>query len=886
LSVASLTLFLLALPAAAQGPQKPVATLTGHVADDAGSPVAGALVTAQTLASPIPMRVVSDAKGDFTVEIFAAGHFHVIVSKPGYSEGVEELVILVDESPRLEFKLTAGVTEVEDTSAAGNGSRRLATDTPYNETEVSKTQLVREPPVSTSRALDDTGEVSSKGANTLNQATGTRGVSSSDTVTLLDGKRLLTSRAVVPPSVVDVGQVDSVEVLQGAHSSSFGSGAVGGVVNIVTKRPERAERYDLDLQLGGSLATNGMNRRGNADLYFSTAHVALHVGGSLFRQTDYEMGGDAITLAEVLEMGEFYTGIGNPASTYPVGEFPAGATVPNGAGHGFNMQVDFWSYFNDHHSLRYQQLNSHASDLGQPGVAPPLSSVTDTMRDRDLDRYEVTYEADRLNNWFQRLSIGYFGQRLAIDFEELGYAILPGSSWVEVQPPNGNPAQVLTGAPSALELGRVSSNAIEVVSNGIDVSAVFVPHKDMLLTTGYSFLHEDSSDKVSTAVYNPAAPLPTFEVVPDATATNNAFFATLEYNRPKQLRASAGLRLDHWASKADLSTLAPGFPLLDATDSDSTRLTAQIGLVFPLPLGFSPFVRVASSFREPDLRDRYGLYFSAPAGKVAQSIANTLVPEEGFDVQVGVAYQRQGSYVSFTAYRNRILHFISSDLLPYTGGPIAPTPSPKAGPLATSVREGEPVPANAQTTALLYGATTSFSVSHPLGEHGKYGSITPYGYAAYMHGQNQTPLEIQRLLVGAFYEKPSTPVELSGTPDNVPQIAVLPFIGSFGVRYADLKARLNLQYSVRVESKMKRVDPLIFYEGALTNYGTFASLDGITVQSISGSYTFRREAYRAVVSLGIDNLADSLYFDHFTTAAAVGRSFTFGLTLDFHDLLD
>ena len=38
-------------------------------------------------------------------------------------------------------------------------------------------------------------------------------------------------------------------------------------------------------------------------------------------------------------------------------------------------------------------------------------------------------------------------------------------------------------------------------------------------------------------------------------------------------------------------------------------------------------------------------------------------------------------------------------------------------------------------------------------------------------------------------------------------------------------------------------------------------------------------------SFGIDNLANRLYWEHFAFAPAPGRSFTFGMALNFADLL-
>ena len=64
-----------------------------------------------------------------------------------------------------------------------------------------------------------------------------RGLSAAQTVILVDGRRLI-NVADQPPDLnaVPVSMIDRIEVLPSSASGIYGGGAVGGVVNIVTKR--------------------------------------------------------------------------------------------------------------------------------------------------------------------------------------------------------------------------------------------------------------------------------------------------------------------------------------------------------------------------------------------------------------------------------------------------------------------------------------------------------------------------------------------------------------------------------------------------------------------------------------------------------------------------
>jgi outer membrane receptor protein involved in Fe transport len=879
--------------AVAQAPGPPTAMLTGRVTDEREAPIVGAYISAQNLAKSAPGRGVTAAGGEYTVYALQPGHYDVTVVHPGFAQAVHHIVVLGSEVARLDVQLVAGSTPATTTQAAGRGAPREASKTPHHEHVVSAAEIERHRPRTTTQAVESAPQVGHSGSNPLLQKPVVSGLSSSDTLTLVDGQRLTTLRTNVSPSAVDVSNLESVEVVLGSHSSLYGSGAVGGLVNLVTKRPTRKDEYTLDVKLDGSVATNGMNRRGSANFFLSGPRVALQVGGTLFRQRDYEAGGEGISLAEVLEIGGLYARLGNSAANFAVFSLAPGAEVPNSSGHGFDAHVDAWVFASHKHSFRYQQLNNHARDIGDAFETPPFGTIEGSFGFRDLDRYSVKYEGDSLAPWLERVSAAFYRQNLSLEMRERGYLIVPGSSYNFVQTPTGM-AAVLTGHASAFALGRVTTNQVDVVSHGVDVQATFVPHKDLLLTAGYSFLRESSDDTFATVALSPFAGPPTIAIVPDARATNNAAFLMGEYNKLKRLHLTGSVRTDRWTTEANLTTLPPGTGIpgvapSERARSEATKVTAQVGAVFPLGRGFSPYARVARSFRESGLDERYRAFFTpSPFLSVkAVTTSTQLEPEDGLDVEGGLTVQRPGLFASVGIYRNRIENFLYSDLLPLNGGAIGPD-TPIGGRPAVARRgggSGQPAPTIPQPTVLLYGVHGSYSVSRALGEHGRLGSVTPYGFVSWERGTNQTPIAVQEAVIRAFYNRPDTPVRLEGSTDDVPQIGVLPFIGVFGVRYLDRMAKWSLAYNARRMSRMTRIDPLTFYAGLGVDYGTFASFAPFTVQSIRASYTHAGESYRAVISVGVENLTDRLFFEHFQTAPAPGRSLTVGLTLDLTNLL-
>ena len=80
-----------------------------------------------------------------------------------------------------------------------------------------------------------------------------RGATSADTLVLLDGVRLNNpANNQANLGLIPVEQIDRIEVLRGSQAVLYGGNAVGGVVNIITKRGESPSQTRLSLE-GGNL---------------------------------------------------------------------------------------------------------------------------------------------------------------------------------------------------------------------------------------------------------------------------------------------------------------------------------------------------------------------------------------------------------------------------------------------------------------------------------------------------------------------------------------------------------------------------------------------------------------------------------------------------------
>ena len=111
-----------------------------------------------------------------------------------------------------------------------------------------------------------------------------RGANSGQTLVLIDGMRLNDPSAGSGEfdfSTVPSGLIDRIEVLRGPQSALYGSDAMGGVVNIITKRGKGPLTTFAQIEGGsyGTLSSNAGFYGTNGPWSYSFAASALHSDG-------------------------------------------------------------------------------------------------------------------------------------------------------------------------------------------------------------------------------------------------------------------------------------------------------------------------------------------------------------------------------------------------------------------------------------------------------------------------------------------------------------------------------------------------------------------------------------------------------------------------------
>ncbi len=213
------------------------AIVRGRVLDaDTGAPLAGATV----LIRDTPLRATTRPDGGFAIPSPSDGAYTLIVIADGFR--ASERRIEPERSGELSILLERRLFDIPELTVTANRSAARPGEAPVSVAVMSGDELGNRDIVTLDEALPfaqgvifNSGQMDIRGATGLARGVGSR------VLMLLDGHRVLSGvGASIDFSGLPVLDVDQIEIVKGPHSTLWGTNALGGVVNVITKRPSAA----------------------------------------------------------------------------------------------------------------------------------------------------------------------------------------------------------------------------------------------------------------------------------------------------------------------------------------------------------------------------------------------------------------------------------------------------------------------------------------------------------------------------------------------------------------------------------------------------------------------------------------------------------------------
>lgn len=258
-------------------------TLNGVVLDSrTNKPLPGVAVRLL----PTTRGTVTDANGAFGFANVPGGRYTIRVTSVGYGL-VDEGVSAPTPQP-LTIRLRASVMQLNQQTVTT--SQR--TETPdFGRPEVISVLTTRDlrqrSPRTVPEALLGLTGVFVQKTNHGGGSPFVRGLTGQQTLLLVDGIRLNNATFRSGPNqylnTIDPQSVAQIEVLRSTGSVAYGSDAIGGVVNVLTRSPQFSSRTGFTGRVFGKVMTQGMEYSGRAEAGFSSPSVAV-LGGLAYRK--------------------------------------------------------------------------------------------------------------------------------------------------------------------------------------------------------------------------------------------------------------------------------------------------------------------------------------------------------------------------------------------------------------------------------------------------------------------------------------------------------------------------------------------------------------------------------------------------------------------------
>jgi hemoglobin/transferrin/lactoferrin receptor protein len=182
-----------------------------------------------------------------------------------------------------------------------------------------------------------------------------RGVRGTRILLMEDGIRMNNSRVSQDfgeiPALVDVSEVDRLEVVRGPASVLYGSDAIGGVVNLITRFPEYdPEKSEIHGNLGYRYSSADKQNKGTVNINGNIGRLGIMLSGNIREAKEYSA----------------------PAGSFGEIELADDVTVSDTGvkDHGFNLQLNYKLSKKDQISFKYEYYK--ATDAGFGSVDPEL----------------------------------------------------------------------------------------------------------------------------------------------------------------------------------------------------------------------------------------------------------------------------------------------------------------------------------------------------------------------------------------------------------------------------------------------------------------------------------------------------------------------------------
>ena len=490
--------------------------------------------------------------------------------------------------------------ELEDVVVSATRSLSNIENIPVKIHVINKRQIEENQPLTPVEAMQYIPGVTRQSDGGLASTPIIRGLSRERAPLLIDGNAYVGGR-IRSFALIDPFQIERIEVVKGPGSAFWGSDAVSGLVNIVTRKAENG--YGKSMKIGGSIYGGFQSV---ADFY--RGRVELEGRGNGF---DFLIGG----------------GIRNSGNTNtPDGE------IENSQFESTNFDFNIGYSWAANHRVEISGKYFENNNVGFPGGlgAPGPPNVIRRF-DPDIQKdINLAYDGHDISELIESVGVRVFYKEQNLHVDQITRILFPNTT--------------------NLNRRVRAMQDVDVPFMGGKLFATLRQKDNAKMTVGVDYLREHrigTYRDLNVLIFNPSGVKvneinrPYTQIQPDSYSNSIGIFAIEEIKLGDKFDLLIAGRLDNVSTKIEdgpfgVPAISEAFNSENTSDSD-LKATGNIGVKYQATHAFSFTANLANSFRGTDLFSKY--HFT----EVGQGF---LVPNPNLDPETGIFYELGAKYKS------------------------------------------------------------------------------------------------------------------------------------------------------------------------------------------------------------------------------------------------
>jgi len=262
-------------------------TIYGTITDEkTGRGVAGIHVWLNETEDTVPSSdvkyfAVTSLNGEYRIRQIPAGTYQFRVSGVGYASVAKTVDVPENKELKIDMALRERILYLDGVTITSLRTERFVRQSPFPTGVIRAEDVLRMPALTMPDMMSYEPGVSLARDGIWATTVNIRGLSDQRIISLIDGCRIETATDLAGGlSMIDPSDIERVEVIKGAGSALYGSGAMGGVVNIIT----RDAYYNGVPYLSGTVSTGYHNvndlKYGSLNLFTGSRQWKLKLSGT------------------------------------------------------------------------------------------------------------------------------------------------------------------------------------------------------------------------------------------------------------------------------------------------------------------------------------------------------------------------------------------------------------------------------------------------------------------------------------------------------------------------------------------------------------------------------------------------------------------------------